>query len=214
MKITDLIHFRTKLELPYLAHLTRLQNNEWSDDAELIHSKIKLAEYVLLKEEIKAHISVRQNLIKICKAINVGTFDKDYNYGATSSEERDDYTPWPEYLEFYLEDLKHFSEELNQFAKYVPQMDEILSEGLNKFFPGLQFSRGTNDGALTPMNDSEVAQHRKETFTENKQKSFKVLTHNEAIDTAKEIVTNRGYLKRLIHILQHGSDLTLIQNPN
>ncbi|RZK26582.1 MAG: hypothetical protein EOO43_02380 [Flavobacterium sp.] len=215
MKITDLQHFQCKLEVPYRAHLTRLQNNECSSEADILYSKIQLAEYVLLTEEIKSHIRTRKDLTKVCESILAGTFDIDYNHGNTSLEDSADYTPIAEYLSWYLDDLKHFSPELAEFAAKVPRMDEILSEGLDKFFPGLKYGRRGANGEWQSMNDDEIANHRKETFTDNKQKAFKVLTHNEAIDKAKEILSSGATdLKRLAHILQHGSDLTLNVNPN
>jgi hypothetical protein len=223
MKLADLRNVCAEAELMIHAQINLLRHGHYQMLEEEVRSKVMLADFLLLKDELKEHIGALESILTVCKAVAAGRYLEDWQQcarwsdrcqGCTSAEACDGFDGREPHsvIASQLSELSPLSDFAREWIRYqegYQRRRRDLLFGPEGLFGGAKMVMYQDDGSGTLKPPSEedsaaaLAAHHAQEDAENESIALRLEQYELNRERLAYLCRVKGDLQEIAAIIEH-----------
>jgi hypothetical protein len=224
MKLKDLRNVCAETELMIHTQIDLLRQGHYQTLEEDIRGKVMLADFMLLKAELRDHIGALESILTVCKAVAAGRYLEDWQQcarwagqcqGCTSPEACDSFDSREPYtvIASQLSELSPLSDFARQWILYQEEYQRQRRDlifGPEGLFGGSKIVTYADDGSgvLKPLSEKDsaaaLAAHDAREDRKNASMALRVDQYDLNLERLAYLCRVKGDLQEMAAIIERG----------
>ncbi len=226
MKLADLRDVCAEAEIMIYTQISLLRQGHCETLEEEVKSKLMLADFMLLKDELKEHIGALESILTVCNAMAAGRYLEDWQqcrrwsgdstcHGCTSTEQCEAFDPRDPHavMASQLSDLSPLSDFARQWILYQEEYQRQCRDlmfGPEGLFGGSKIVTYDDDGSdvLKPMSAEDsvaaLAAHNAQEDAKNASMALRLDQYDLNLERLAYLCRVKGDLQEIAAIIEGG----------